>query len=373
MIPAMPPANAEFQHKISLLRKVLEQHRVDALLLRRVSSFAWATCGAASYVNTAIAEGAASLLITREQLYLATNVIEAPRLEQEEGLSEQGWEFHVSPWEAPLQALHRLVSGLSLASDVPFLGAKDIGPEIARLRTHLTPAEGERFRALGRLCAEALTAAAQQIHPGLSELQLAALVGSEAQQRGVQPIVNLVATDERAYHFRHPLPTEKKLDKYVMLILSGRRRGLVCSISRLVHFGRLPDDLRRRIEATAQVNAAYIAHSRPGQSLSEVLAAGQKAYACVGFPDEWRWHLQGGLTGYEPREVLATSTSGEIITAGQVLAWNPTIAGAKVEDTILVGPVSNEIMTRTSLWPVAAVQTPGAPGEVACALALEVF
>jgi antitoxin VapB len=369
----MPTANSEFQHKVTRLQELLEQHGVDALLLRRVSSFAWATCGAASYVNTAISEGAASLLITRERLLLFTNVIEAPRLEQEEGLAEQGWEFHISPWEAPLQELHRLVSGMSLASDVPFPGARDISLEIARLRTHLTSAEEERFRVLGRLCAEALTAAAQHIRPGLSELHLAALMGSEAQQRGVQPIVNLVASDERAYRFRHPLPTEKKLEKYALLILSGRRRGLVCSISRLIHFGRLPDDLRLRIEATAQVNAAYIAHSRPGSSLGEVLAAGQKAYASVGFPEEWRWHLQGGLTGYEPREILATSTSQEMVSSGQVLAWNPTIAGAKVEDTILVGSEANEILTRTNLWPTVSIRVPGLPGEVPCALALEVF
>ncbi|HSQ18170.1 MAG TPA: M24 family metallopeptidase [Anaerolineales bacterium] len=368
----MSQAAAEFQSKINLLRALLDQHSVDALLLRRVSSFAWATCGAASYVNTAITEGAASLLVTSQHLYLATNVIEAPRLEQEEGLVQQGWEFHISPWDAPLQALHHLVSGLSLASDVPFPGALDISAEIARMRTRLTPEEGERFRALGGLCAEALTAAAQRIYPGLSEFQIAALVGSETQQRGVQPIVNLVATDERAYRFRHPLPTEKKLDKYAMLILSGRRQGLVCSISRLVHIGPPPDDLRQRINATAQVNAACIAHSRPGCSLSEVLSWGQKTYTSVGFPDEWRWHLQGGLTGYEPREVLATPASKDVITLGQVLAWNPTIAGAKVEDTILVGLHSNEILTRTSLWPVAAIQVPGLPGEVPCSLVLEV-
>jgi Xaa-Pro aminopeptidase len=368
----MLPADPEFNAKIDLLRALLDQHGVDALLLRRVSSFAWATCGAASYVNTATTEGAASLLITRDRLYVATNVIEAPRLEQEESLAQQGWEFQISTWGTPLQALQNLVTGLSLASDVPFPGSKDISPEITRLRARLTSEEGGRFRELGQLCAETMTAAAQLVRPGLSEFQLAALVGSEAQQRGVQPIVNLIATDERAYRFRHPLPTEKKLAKYAMLILSGRRWGLVCSITRLIHFGPLPEDLRRRIFATAQVNATYIAHSRPGHNLSEVLTWGQKTYASLGFPEEWQRHLQGGMTGYEPREVLATPASSEIIAQGQVLAWNPTIAGAKVEDTILVGAQSNEILTRTSLWPVASLQIPGLPGEVPCSLALEV-
>ncbi len=367
----MQPKNSEFQTKIFILRDLLDKHGVDALLLRRVSSFAWATCGAASYVNTATTEGAASLLITREHLYLFTSNIEAPRLEQEEKLADQGWEFQVSPWDDSQRALQSLTSGFSLASDIPFPGSKDINAEIARLRAHLTQEEGERFRQLGHLCAETLIAVAHEIHPGLNEYQLAALLGSQAQRRGVQPIVNLIATDERTYRFRHPLPTEKILDKYAMLVLSGRRWGLVCSITRLVHFGQLSDDLRERIIATAQVNATLIANSRPGQRLGDVLAQGQQAYASVGFPDEWRQHHQGGVVGYEPREYLATPTSSDVIAQGQALAWNPSIAGAKMEDTILVGAQSNEILTYTQLWPEMHIQIPGQPNKVPCALALE--
>ncbi len=368
----MLPKSPEFQTKITILRELLDKHAVDGVLLRRVSSFAWATCGAASYVNTATTEGAASLLITRQRLYLAANTIEAPRLEQEEKLADQGWEFHVSPWDTPLVALQSLVSGLSLVSDVPFPNSKEISADMARLRARLTPQEGERFRELGRRCAAAMSSTAQAIRPGMSEYQLASLLGSEAQQRGIQPIVNLIATDERVYRFRHPLPTEKKLDKYAMLVLSGRRQGLVCSITRLVHFGPLPDDLRRRISAAAQVNAALIAHSRPGRTLNDVLTQGQEAYARAGFPDEWRQHHQGGVTGYEPREYLGTPASSDVIIEGQALAWNPSIAGAKMEDTILVGSETNEILTITSLWPIISIQIHGQPGEVPCALALEV-
>ena len=219
----MQTTKSEFQTKISKLRNLLDQHGVDILLLRRVSSFAWATCGAASYVNIASTEGAASLVITRENLFLFTNNIEAPRLEQEEKLIEQGWEFNISPWDTPLVGLYKLVSGLKLVSDVPFPESKDIGVEISHLRSYLTPEEGDRFRQLGHLCADTLSAVVQKIRPGLSEYQLAAMLGDQAQQRGIQPIVNLIATDDRIYQFRHPLPTGKILDKYAMLVLSGRR------------------------------------------------------------------------------------------------------------------------------------------------------
>jgi Xaa-Pro aminopeptidase len=368
----MSTSQSEFQTKIKLLRTLLEKHGKDAILLRRVSSFAWATCGAASYVNSAATEGAASLMITCDHLYLITNNIEAPRLEQEEKLAKQGWEFHISPWHTPTLGLENLISNLSLASDMPYPGSIDINMEIASLRSHLTPEEGERFRELGHLCAETLAAVALVIHPGMSEFHLAGLLDFEAQRRGIQPIVNLVATDERVFRFRHPLPTAKKMDKYAMLVLCGRRFGLVCSITRLVHIGHLTDELHTCISAVAQVNAALISHSRPGLRLSDVLAQGQEAYASVGFPDEWQQHHQGGIAGYEPREQLATPTSPDVIAEGQALAWNPSIAGVKMEDTILVGVQSNEILTPTPMWPVLSINIPGLPGNVLCHMILEI-
>lgn len=367
----MPETDLEFQTKLAALRALLDRHEADAVLLRRVSSFAWATCGGTSYVNTAATEGAASLIVTRQELYLATNNVEAPRLVQEDNLPAQGWELVVSPWETPLQGLQKLTSGKKLVADVPFADAKDLSGEISRLRSRLSLPEQARFRRLGSLCAEALQAAALAIQPGMSEFELAARLGGEAQQRGIQPIVNLVATDERTYRYRHPLPTAKKLERYAMLVLSGRQNGLVCSISRLVHFGALPAELMRRIHAAAYVNAVLIAHSRPGSSLREILARGKSAYADAGYPDEWQHHHQGGVVGYEPREYLATSTSEDVLAEGQALAWNPTIAGAKMEDTLLVGAEHNEILTPTSLWQVEPIIIPGLPGTVPCALALE--
>ena len=53
----------EMSRKQEKIAQLLAEHRLDALLLRRVSSFAWATGGAASYVNTATTEGAAGLLV----------------------------------------------------------------------------------------------------------------------------------------------------------------------------------------------------------------------------------------------------------------------------------------------------------------------
>ena len=349
----------EFDLKQDRLRALLAERHLDALLLQRASSFAWATCGAASYINTAATNGEASLLVTPSAHYLITNNIEATRLRQEEQLEAQGWEFRIAPWHAAQTAVAELTRGLKLGCDGSYPGAADVSHQMARLRASLTPEEGERCRALGRICAEAMNVAIRAIRPGQTEYEIAARLAHEAQSRGAQPIVNLIATDARIFSFRHPLPTGKKLERYAMLILCGRKWGLVCSITRLAHFGHLPDEVRRKTEATAQVDAAFVAATRPGQTLGQVFQRVQAAYAAVGFPDEWQLHHQGGPAGYEPREFIATPGSTDVVVVGQAYAWNPSITGTKSEDTILVGQASNEILTTIPDWPTLRVTVDG--------------
>lgn len=349
----------EFERKQNLIKSFLAERHLDALLLQRVSSFAWATCGAASYINTAATTGVAFLLITPAGRFVITNNIEAPRLRQEEKLEAQGWEIRVAPWHAADHAVAELAHGLKLGCDGPYPDAVDLSNELARLRANLMPEEVERFRSLGRLCAEAMDAAIRAVKPGQTEHEIAALLAYEAERRGAQAIVNLIATDQRIFDFRHPLPTDKKLDRYAMLVLCGRKWGLVCSITRLVYFGRLPDDLRRKMEATARVDATFIAATRPGQTLGQVFARAQTAYAVTGFADEWQLHHQGGPAGYEPREYIATPGSTDVVSVGQVYAWNPSITGTKSEDTILIGQDSNEVLTAISGWPMLSVSVDG--------------
>jgi len=349
----------EFERKQNLIKSFLAERHLDALLLQRVSSFAWATCGAASYINTAATTGVASLLITPAGRFVITNNIEATRLRQEEKLEAQGWEIRAVPWHAANHAMAELTHGLKLGCDGPYPDAVDLSNELARLRANLMPEEVERFRSLGRLCAEAMDAAIRAVKPGQTEREIAALLAYEAERRGAQAIVNLIATDQRIFNFRHPLPTDKKLDRYAMLVLCGRRWGLVCSITRLVYCGKLPDDLRRKMEATARVDATFIAATRPGQTLGQVFARAQTAYAVAGFADEWQLHHQGGPAGYEPREYLATPGSTDVVSVGQAYAWNPSITGTKSEDTILVGQNGNEVLTAISGWPMLSVQADG--------------
>lgn len=349
----------ELETKQSHIHALLDKHQLDALLLNRVSSFTWATCGVGdSHINTASSNGVASLLITRDARYLVTNTIEAPRFEREQPLGAQGWEFAVMPWYEA-NAIEALTRGKKVGADEAFAGAMDLSVEVSQLRANLLPEEGERFRALGKLCASAMDTAIRAVKPGMSEFEIAALLASETQARGVEPIVNLIATDERIFHFRHPIPVAKNLEKYAMLVLCGRKWGLVCSLTRLVYFGKLPDELRAKENACATIDAAMIAATRPNATLGEIFQHTTEAYKNAGFANEWQLHHQGGLAGYEPREVVATPHTSTIVAPGQAFAWNPSITGVKSEDTILVGENANEILTAIPNWETVTVKVDG--------------
>ncbi len=349
---------SEFSQKMAQVESLLESKGLDALVLKRTSSVAWATCGAPTYVNTASAEGVATLVIKRGERHLITTRIEGPRLEHEEKLVEQGWTFHVGDWFGGPDLVSPL-AGARYGADVAMAGAVELAGDVSTLRSQLQPVEQERFRDLGRRCAEAMDTAIRGIKPGMSERDLAASLAFEAETRGAQPIVNLIATDERIFKYRHPLPTDKVLDKYAMLVLCGRRQGLVCSVTRLVHFGPLPAEVRAKANAVAQIDATFINATRPGATAGEVFAKAQAAYAAAGYADEWQLHHQGGPAAYEPREVVVSPGSTIAVRAGQVYAWNPSITGAKSEDTMLVGETGNEVLTTIAGWPMLQAEAEG--------------
>jgi antitoxin VapB len=334
---------------------LLDQFNIDGLLIKQVSNFAWATDGSASFINTASTYGSATLLVTKDTRYLITNNIEAPRFDQEERLKDKGWEFHVDQWFHPSSGIERLTKGLKLGADHSYPDAVDLSSELSVIRSYLTPGEQLDFRNLSAICAQAMDEAIRGVAPGMTEHQIAGLLARASIDRGVQPIVNLIATDNRIFAYRHPLPTEKVLERYAMLVLCGRRKGLVCSITRLVHFGPLAEDLRHKEEALATIDATMIAATRPGKTAANVFQAAVKAYQDAGYPDEFKHHHQGGPAGYNPREFLATPGADVPIRSGQAYAWNPSISGCKSEDTILVLENGNEIMTTIDGWPTIPV------------------
>jgi len=327
---------------------------IDGILVTTKVNFKWLT-GARPYVNTSGDRACAEVLVTKDGVYLISNNIEAERLLKEE-LSGVPIEKIEYAWWKP-STYRNLLDEIANSGNI--LTDMDLGDRFARLRWDLLPEELERFCDTAGCVAKILERVAYSIAPGESEEDVARIVRKVAADYDVNPIVNLVAADDRAFEYRHPLPTQKRIEKYVLIAISGEKHGLVASATRLLHFGDIPLEIKKRHEAVLFVDAAFIASTLPGTKVGDIFAKGKEAYEAVGYPDEWKNHHQGGMAGYNSREFRATSDSEEIVKKGQVYAWNPTIAEVKSEDTILVKDGGPEILTVSENFPVKEVEYGG--------------
>lgn len=351
---------AEVSAKLTQLRQTLAARGLEALELRQTANLAWLTAGVATYINVASETSPVRALITPERAYLLTDSIEAPRLGQEAQVEALGFDLVSQAWHARDDMLERLAGGLRLAQDGEGRGA-NLSAELQRLRSSLMPSEIERLRANSRLAAEAMHEAIRAVQVGQSEHDAAARLAAEAYERGGVPIVVLVASDERIFNYRHPLPTDKLIERYAMLVLCFRKDGLVISLTRLVHFGAVPSELRRKAEACARVDARLILGTRAGRTLGEMFALARDAYADEGYPEAIDEHHQGGSAAYLPREVVARPDVQTPIALNQMFAWNPSIRGVKSEDSILLTEEGIEVLTAMEGFPTLSLSIDGQP------------
>lgn len=306
---------------------------------------AWATGGADFHCDTATSLGIASLLWTPRRRVVFTDCIEAARLRDEEPL--EGWEVCAGPWWEPHAEAEAAEAGVRegrYLCDWPV-------DCLQEWRASLTAPEIERVRALGREAAEVIERLLREdAKPGMTERHLGGAAAGWLRDRGILAHVVLVGADERIGRYRHPIPTERAIERCAMVAVCAQRHGLIVSLTRLVHFGPLDKELARRHEAVCAVDRALIGATRPGVRWCDALAAGVSEYARQGFGEEWRLHHQGGPTGYEPRDFRATAGETRTVQRDQLAAWNPSITGTKSEDTILAREGGPEVVTDSGSW-----------------------
>jgi Xaa-Pro dipeptidase len=326
------------------LRELMERLKLGALLLRRPMNFAWYTNGGDNRVDHASPLGVADVLITLDGEYIFTNNIEAPRMREEQ---TPGFEVVEHSWyEDEAATLRQVVGDAPLGTDFSLGGALDVSSEVAPLRYVLDPDALERYRKVGADAAMAVTEAAVSLEPGMSEREAAANLAAACRRRGLFSSVLLAATDNRIASYRHPIPHGNTLEHRAMLVVSAERGGLYANVTRMIHFEEPDTELKRRQEACeAILKRMREEATRSGHTLAEAFVNCQRFYAEARFPDEWKLHHQGGMTGYASREIIATPHTQQEIRVGQAFAWNPSITGAKAEETFVLTEDGPEVIT----------------------------
>lgn len=306
--------------------------------------------------------------MTQDGTYLVTSNIEARRLEGEENPGEVGFEVVEVPWyEGHFHtALGDLVDVSILAND-GYGPGEDRSDELQELRMRLTAGETERMRELAADGCNALEAAVRTLRPGMTGREMAAELSSRLEVDGIFPYAIFAGGDRRRLSYRHPNVSAAPFERDALVVIVGVRGGLNMAATRTVSIGEPDPDLAERHLIAAEAEAAAITATRPGNTYGQALQAQLDVYEARGYHDEWRNHTQGGPIGYGAREfgpgpLAAPDRFTEWpVEVGHAVAWNPTVQGAKAEDTFLVGANENEMVSNSSTWPMVEVEVDGQP------------
>jgi Xaa-Pro dipeptidase len=168
---------------------------------------------------------------------------------------------------------------------------------------------------------------------------------------GIDPLVLLVGADGRAGHRPHPLPTQARLQDWVLVSVSVRRAGLYVSLTRQCAFRPLTASERVDYQRVSQLAAELFGLSAPHTPLSRLFDHAVERLAAWGIDDGFPRHHLGGVSGYAPREIFLRPQEHRPLAAGQVVAYNPAIGPWKSEDTALVTASGARLLTVGQRWP----------------------
>ena len=345
----------EIQTKLAVMRALLARYNLGAILLRGVDWFAWATAGGSNVVLLTSETGVAELLITPDSVRVLTDSVEAERLRHEE--VPHTFIVHPFPWNDPQAKATWLHDHITypIASDRPQGAEVALPAELVAAKRRLLSFEVQRYRQAGAAAAAAVSEVMLAVRPTWTEQELAGAAAAALWKRGIQPALTLAGGAERLRRYGHTTPTDTLLGARAMLVVCGRAQGLYVNLTRFVHFRALNEEELQRFQIAREIEAVAWQASKPGTTLGAVYAEIVAAYTNQGYPGaEGRLH-QGGTTGYLSREVIATPDDSTVIEANTALAWNPSLSGAKMEDTVLCTKDGIEILTVDPVWPTVEV------------------
>lgn len=350
---------AESQEKERRVHTALSNLGYDSLIITRRDNFAWLSCGGRAVASYVVPESPVLLVVAPGGKYAVGYTMDVPRTMDEE-LVGQGYEPVALPTfgKSPAEAALELAEG-RVAADGPLPGADDIGDAVVALHEPYTPQEMERYRALCQETGEILRDLAGWVEPGMTERQVFAHMWGLYLAHGFEGNCMFVGADDRIRRYRHPIPGDTPIKKVVLLAPAVSKWGLHALTSRMVTFGEPPEDMRRRYQAVARMQATIVAATRPGVRLSALLDLCLGLFESLGYPDERTNHFHGGPTGYRVSYAERCQDPDAVVQINTAFGWYLTVAGAKSEELILVDDQGAQIRSVDPEWPRLEIEVEG--------------
>ena len=353
---------AEIDVKLSRVRELMDQEGLSGVLLMRHNNFAWITAGGNSVVTLYLEGGVASVLITKDKQYVLTNLIEGPRMRDEVLVEELGFELIVQDWyeDRTTEIIADICGDISkVGCDMHFSNTRMMNDKINPLHYSLLENEIARYMHLGYVLSATLEEYIVTVRPGMTEVEMTGGLAHALWKKGIDQVLFLTTADERAVKHRHGIPTDNVLKKHLYMSVNGRYKGLITTVTRVVHFDKPDASLIKKFDDATEIECRSIAAIKVGQSDLQGYRACKKAYEDLGYANMWPLHGQGGAQSYYNRDYMLTESSHRITVPNQGYCFNPVLDNVKTEDAFIATENGPLFITRPVTFPVIEKEVDG--------------
>lgn len=342
----------EVRQKEERIQSYLIKNNLYGMVIGRQDNFAWITGGGENKVILSSELGFSYLLITREKKMCISLVADYSRV-MDEVLTQLGYEGIELMWykKSKEEKISELIFGKRVISDFPIAGADFKLKDIYDLHYPLTEQEIKKYSILGKKTEEIITKISLDMEPGMSEYEIEAKLFFEYTKNNISPSVLLVASDERIIKYRHPIPSKKRVEKYVMISPAVRKWGLHANVCRLIYFGEPPSELLNKYRAASIIAAHVLSMCKEGALFKHILKEEIRLYKVLGYEHEWKNHFQGGITGYMVSDPTLCFDDTARVRINQAFEWFITISGVKVSELSVCTNKGRDVLSVNGLWP----------------------
>ena len=238
------------------------------------------------------------------------------------------------PIEAPWGWVNQLQETLPNASFI------NIGPHLGYIRMVKTEEELEYIQQACAINDMAMEEAFSQLHTGMTEKELQALMVSGMQNRGAGRAFAGVLFGERAA-LPHGGASDRKLKpgEFVLVDMGGTVNSYWSDCTRTVMFGEPTDRQREVYEIVLEANRAAFNASKPGVTCESIDVAARDVIDKAGYGDYFVHRLGHGV-GLEIHEhPYMVRNNSQLLEPNMVFTDEPGIyivgeIGVRVEDTV---------------------------------------
>ncbi len=191
------------------------------------------------------------------------------------------------------------------------------------------------------------------IKPGMTENQIAGLLGFEMRQRGAlnSSFDTIIAAGKNGSlpHYR-PGDVPFQTNSSLLVDWGARYRGYCSDLTRVVWLGTVPPPIKKIYSIVLEAQLAAIAAIKPGAHGKKVDKAARDVITKAGFGKQFG-HGTGHGVGRDIHEAISLSRfSTTVLEPGMIITvepgiYLPGIGGVRIEDDILVTPTGHRVLS----------------------------